>query len=87
MRRKSLSSAGGLYRYTRNPIYVGVLTMLLGWTVMFRGTTLLIYAYCVGICFYLFVILYEEPRLGRQFGAEYHDYCANVGRWLPRFHY
>ncbi|HET8563388.1 MAG TPA: isoprenylcysteine carboxylmethyltransferase family protein, partial [Candidatus Binatia bacterium] len=76
-----------LYRYTRNPIYVGVLTVLLGWTVMFRETTLLIYAFCVGICFHLFVVLYEERRLRRQFGAEYHDYCARVGRWLPRFRY
>jgi len=75
----------GLYRYTRNPIYVGVLTVLLGWTVMFGGMTLLIYAFCVGICFHLFVVLYEERRLRRQFGGEYRDYCAKVGRWLPRF--
>ncbi len=75
----------GLYRYTRNPMYVGVLTVLLGWAAMFRGTTLLLYAFCVGICFHLFVVLYEERRLGQQFGAEYHDYCEKVGRWLPRF--
>jgi protein-S-isoprenylcysteine O-methyltransferase Ste14 len=75
----------GLYHYTRNPIYLGVLTVLLGWAVMFRGTALLIYAFCVGICFHLFVILYEERSLGQQFGAEYHDYCEKVGRWLPRF--
>ncbi len=75
----------GLYRYTRNPMYVGVLTVLLGWAVMFRGTTLLVYALSIGVCFHLFVVHYEERRLGREFGAEYHDYCANVGRWLPRF--
>src|SRR6266852_9410199 len=45
----------GLYRYTRNPIYVGVLTVLLGWVVMFQGA-LLIYTFCVGICFHLFVV-------------------------------
>ena len=73
----------GLYRYTRNPIYLGVLTVLLGWAVMFQA--LLIYTLCVGICFHLFVVFYEEPRLGRQFGAEYHDYCERAGRWLPRF--
>ena len=75
----------GLYRYSRNPIYVGVLTALVGWAVMFRGTNVLIYALCVGICFHLFVVLYEEHRLGQQFGAEYHEYCEKVGRWLPRF--
>jgi protein-S-isoprenylcysteine O-methyltransferase Ste14 len=46
---------------------------------------LLIYTLCVGICFHLFVVFYEERRLGRQFGAEYHDYCEKVDRWLPRF--
>ncbi len=76
----------GLYRYTRNPIYLGVLTVLLGWTVMFQGRALLIYAFCVGIGFHIFVVLYEERRLAQQFGAEYHDYCEKVGRWLPRFH-
>ncbi len=75
----------GLYRYTRNPIYLGVLTVLLGWAVMFQGAALLIYTFCVGICFHLFVVFYEERRLGRQFGAEYHDYCEKVDRWLPRF--
>lgn len=75
----------GLYGYTRNPIYVGVLMVLLGWATMFRGLNLLIYAISVGIGFHLFVVLYEERRLRRQFGAEYDDYCAKVGRWLPRF--
>ena len=75
----------GLYRYTRNPIYVGVLTVLLGWSVMFRAMNLLIYAFCVAICFHLFVVFYEERRLRLQFSAEYDDYRAKVGRWLPRF--
>ncbi|MBI3061806.1 MAG: isoprenylcysteine carboxylmethyltransferase family protein [Deltaproteobacteria bacterium] len=75
----------GLYQYTRNPMYVGVLTLLIGWTVMFQATTLLIYTFCVGIAFHLFVVFYEERRLRQQFGAEYHDYCGYVGRWLPRF--
>jgi len=75
----------GLYRYTRNPMYVGVLTVILGWAVLYQATTVLLYAICVGVCFHLFVVLYEERHLARQFGAEYHDYRANVGRWLPHF--
>jgi protein-S-isoprenylcysteine O-methyltransferase Ste14 len=63
------------------PVATG--TVLLGWAVMFQA--LLIYTLCVGICFHLFVVFYEERRLGRQFGAEYHDYCEKVDRWLPRF--
>ena len=76
----------GLYRYIRNPMYVGVLMVLLAWVVMFQAVTVLIYSICIGICFHLFVVLYEERRLARQFGIEYHAYCAKVGRWLPHFH-
>ena len=74
----------GLYRYTRNPMYVGVLTVILGWAVQFRAAALLSYALVVGACFQLFIILYEERQLKRAFGSEYEDYCARVGRWLPR---
>ena len=77
----------GLYRYSRNPMYAGVLTVLLGWATLFQATGVLLYAVCVGICFHLFVVLYEERHLSRQFGAEYHDYCTAVGRWLPHFHW
>src|SRR5262245_48512670 len=76
----------GLYRYTRNPIYVGVLTALLGWAVMFRETALLIYTFCVAICFHLFVVLYEERYLQKEFRDEYDNYCSRVSRWLPRLH-
>ena len=75
----------GLYRYTRNPMYVGVLTVLLGWVVLFQTASMLLYTICVGVCFHLFVVLYEERRLAQQFGAEYREYCASVGRWLPHF--
>ena len=75
----------GLYLYVRNPMYVGVLSVLSGWVVLFGATGLLAYALCAWLFVHLFVVLYEEPHLGRLFGAEYHDYCATVGRWLPRF--
>jgi len=74
----------GLYRYTRNPMYVGVLTVILGWAVLFRATALVIYALIVGTCFHLFIVLYEERRLQKEFGGEYDNYRSRVGRWLPR---
>jgi protein-S-isoprenylcysteine O-methyltransferase Ste14 len=76
----------GLYRYTRNPMYVGVLTVLLGWAVLFESLRMLFYAIAVGVVFHLFILLYEEAHVKRHFGAEYDNYCANVGRWLPHFH-
>jgi protein-S-isoprenylcysteine O-methyltransferase Ste14 len=74
----------GLYRYTRNPMYVGVLTVLLGWTVLFLLPRLALYTAFIGLMFHSFVMLYEEPVLEREFGEEYRAYKGRVGRWLPR---
>jgi protein-S-isoprenylcysteine O-methyltransferase Ste14 len=74
----------GLYRYVRNPMYVGVLTVILGLSVLFRTPGLLLYGLALGTCFHLFVTRYEEPHLRRVFGRDYDDYRARVGRWLPR---
>ena len=74
----------GLYRYTRNPMYVGVLTVIIGWGVLFEAFRLLVYAACVGTCFQMFIVFYEEPHLKRAFGKPYQEYMARVGRWLPR---
>ena len=74
----------GLYHYSRNPMYVGVLTTILGWAILFETHQLVLYALCVGLCFHLFVVLYEEPHLKSVFGSSYEDYQARVGRWIPR---
>lgn len=74
----------GLYRYSRNPMYVGVLTTILGWVVRYRSPALLLYAGVLGLCFQGFIVLYEEPHLTRTFGDEYVEYRRTVGRWLPR---
>ncbi|MFQ5698390.1 MAG: methyltransferase family protein [Myxococcota bacterium] len=76
--------ARGLYRYTRNPMYVGVLTVLLGWVIWFQTAALVFYTLLAGTAFHLFVVLYEEPHLQREFGDSYASYRARVGRWLPR---
>jgi len=75
----------GLYRVTRNPMYVGVLAIVSGQAALFRSGRLLLYAAGLGTCFHLFVVLYEEPHLRRVFGDAYDDYRSRVGRWLPRF--
>ena len=76
----------GLYRYTRNPMYFGVILVIFGWACVFTDGWLLIYALGVGIVIHLFVIGYEEPRLKELFGEEYEDYRRLVGRWVPRIH-
>ena len=76
--------AEGLYRWVRNPMYVGVVTVLLGHALWFGSRTLLVYAACVLTGFHLFVTLYEEPTLEARFGDSYRRYRASVSRWVPR---
>jgi protein-S-isoprenylcysteine O-methyltransferase Ste14 len=76
--------AVGFYRYTRNPMYVGVLTVILGHFVWFGTWRLLLYALLVFLAFHTFVTVYEEPTLKRIFGAAYEDYLRRVPRWIPR---
>ncbi len=74
----------GLYRFTRNPMYVGVLGWVSGWSLLAGSPVLAAYAGVLAVCFHLRVIFYEEPTLARQFGNEWTLYCARVNRWLPK---
>jgi protein-S-isoprenylcysteine O-methyltransferase Ste14 len=74
----------GLYRYVRNPMYVGVLLANFGQGLLLGDTRLLVYGAVIWAAMHLFVITYEEPTLRRTFGAEYEAFCANVPRWIPR---
>jgi protein-S-isoprenylcysteine O-methyltransferase Ste14 len=74
----------GLYRFVRNPMYFAVLTMVLGWTLIFGSTWLAFYLVALAIGFHLRVLFHEEPRLRRQFAAEWSAYSKTVPRWLPR---
>ena len=73
----------GLYRYSRNPMYVGVLCVIAGWALLFLAPGVVLYGAAVASAFHAFVVLYEEPRLAREFGEDYAAYRARVGRWLP----
>jgi protein-S-isoprenylcysteine O-methyltransferase Ste14 len=77
--------ATGFYRYVRNPMYVGVLAIIMGHFLWFGYWNLLIYAAIVFIAFHAFVMYYEEPTLKRKFGAPYEDYLRKVPRWIPKF--
>ena len=72
----------GLYRYSRNPMYVGVALMLLGWALSFMSGRLAVYAALVVVAFHLRVIFGEEPWLARTHGAIWEEYRARVPRWL-----
>lgn len=74
----------GPYRWSRNPMYVAVLLLLLGWAVLFASAALAWYASAVALAFHLRVVWGEEPWLARQHGAAWTVYAANVPRWWPR---
>jgi protein-S-isoprenylcysteine O-methyltransferase Ste14 len=76
---------GGFYKYTRNPMYLGVIGVLVSEAVLFRSMDILIYLFIYGIIFNLLVIFYEEPKLRAQFGESYKEYCQGVPRWLITF--
>jgi protein-S-isoprenylcysteine O-methyltransferase Ste14 len=75
----------GLYQYVRNPMYVSVVTILIGEVILFGSTAIIIEAVIFMVFAYLFVVFYEEPALRRQFGESYEKYSQTVGRWIPRF--
>ena len=74
----------GLYRYVRNPMYVAVVSAILGQSLIFGNIGLLGYGALVWLLFHLFVLTYEEPKLRASFGSEYERFCCQVPRWIPR---
>jgi protein-S-isoprenylcysteine O-methyltransferase Ste14 len=74
----------GLYRHVRNPMYVAVMSLVLGQALLFGQPALLGYALLVWITFHLFVVGYEEPTLRDQFPEDYQRFTRAVPRWIPR---
>ena len=75
---------GGVYRHVRNPMYVAVLSIILGQALLFSSWAVVVYAVIATTAMISFVKLYEEPTLARRYGAEYETYRRNVPGWLPR---
>src|SRR5215470_15068037 len=74
----------GLYKYVRNPMYVAVVTVLIGEIILFGSKAILVEGVIFMMSAYVFVVFYEEPTLRRLFGESYERYSKTVGRWLPR---
>jgi protein-S-isoprenylcysteine O-methyltransferase Ste14 len=76
--------AHGLYRWTRNPIYVSAVIAIAGEAILFRSGAVLAYAAAIWGGLTIFVRGVEEPSLRQRFGSEYDRYCRQVPRWIGR---
>lgn len=74
----------GLYRFVRNPMYVGVITAIAGEALLFSSAHLVAYGASVWLIMHFFVVGYEEPRLTKTYPVDYPQYREHVGRWIPR---
>lgn len=74
----------GLYRFSRNPMYIAVICILSGWAIGFGSLVLGLYAVTVAILFHLRVTFHEEPWLEKEFGEQWVRYKAEVPRWIGR---
>lgn len=75
----------GLFRYTRNPMYIGVLLIIWGWALVATSPVLGVYGLFCAVAVHLRVLFYEEPTLARHFGAEWTAYASHTPRWVPHF--
>ena len=75
----------GMYRFIRNPMYIGILLFVFGFGLL-HGSKLVI-AYDIGlwIAFQIRLKVEEEPRLALRFGENWFRYRRHVRRWIPRF--
>jgi protein-S-isoprenylcysteine O-methyltransferase Ste14 len=75
---------GGLYRYVRNPMYIAVLIIIIGQSLLLGKWSLIWYSAVAGAAMTAFTHFYEEPALARRFRESYETYRCNVPAWIPR---
>ena len=73
----------GPYKYVRNPMAMGGLTVLAGWGFYQLSVSILLFAVVMAGLMHLFVVYVEEPKLERRFGQSYLAYKSRVNRWFP----
>ncbi len=72
----------GIYRYTRNPMYLGFVFVLIGWGFHLGQASALLMLIPFVVWLNFFQIIPEERALRRQFGSEFEQYCRVVRRWI-----
>jgi protein-S-isoprenylcysteine O-methyltransferase Ste14 len=72
----------GPYRYSRNPMYIGVVLILWGWALGYHSILLIGYAAAMMLVFHVRVVMGEEPWLERTHGESWQGYRRRVPRWI-----
>lgn len=72
----------GIYRFTRNPMYLGTFLVLIGWGVLLGNVAAILGAFIYILYISRYQIQPEERRLQARFGDEFISYKATVRRWL-----
>jgi protein-S-isoprenylcysteine O-methyltransferase Ste14 len=72
----------GIYRVTRNPMYLGLVTLMTGWAVLLSNPLTLAVVPLFALYLQRFQIVPEEEALARKFGASFEEYRRRVPRWL-----
>ncbi len=75
---------GGLYRWTRNPMYQAVAAMIGGQALLFSSRATLVWLVIFMVAVWTFVTIHEQPVLRRRYGDAYRRYCDAVPGWYPR---
>jgi protein-S-isoprenylcysteine O-methyltransferase Ste14 len=76
--------ARGPYKFVRNPMYIGGLSLLMGLGLLEGSGSIVLLALALSILAHLGVVYLEEPDLERRFGENYRRYKNRVNRWIPR---
>ncbi len=74
--------SNGIYRYSRNPMYVGNFLFLFAWLIFLGSVLNVIFLACYCLYTNKFQITPEERILHARFGDEYRHYCQRVRRWI-----
>ena len=76
--------ASGIYKHVRNPMYLGVLLIFIGYALLYHSISLLLFSLLLFLLAHVVVVFIEEPTLKNKFGNDYTNYKKLVGRWLPK---
>ena len=74
----------GVYRYVRNPMIIGALTLIFGEALIFASIGLFVLFLIIFTVNHIYFVYSEEPGLTKRFGKDYIEYKKNVPRWIPR---